>query len=345
MSNLISRTILGWVVLYLFIGSVFAKDAPTYSVTRVAPFGPYSYIFANGINDSGHFYGSANNDQGGVWIFWTSEDGAVELQPPSGTILNISDINNSDELAVNSTTGPWVWSPSSGWRALQIDQLAATTKVLSRNDRGQAVGVAFDGDGGLYDTSRRAVKWSVDGQITEVRPFNELVPAMISEHGDVAGTGFRPGTFGMDRVPVLAAHGNGYQTLGELADSPRGFATYAVGLSENGVVAVNSPNIIGDIVACYWNARRGVQPITQRASSAMGISRRGTVFGRVTYENYSFVWNRQWGMLNIAERLAPGSEPLVAFTASGISGSGIIAGSEFLGTTSNAVILVPDRAD
>jgi hypothetical protein len=330
---------------FFFMGSASAKEAPNYSVTRVVPFAPYTSIAALGVNDSGHFYGGASNLSGGVWIFWTPEDGVVELQPPSGTIVNVSDINNVDELAVNSTVGPWIWSPSSGWRSLSGAKGAVTTQVLSRNDRGQTVGVAFDGDGGLFDTSRRAVKWSIGGEVTEVRPFNELVPAMINEHGDVAGTAFRPGTFGMDRVPVLADHGSGYQALSELPDGPRGFASGAVGLSENGLVAINSPNFLGDVVACYWNARKGTQAITELPSTAMGVSRRGTVLGRMTYAYYSFSWNRQWGMINIAAHLEPGSQPLVGFTAYGISGSGIIAGSEFLGTTNTAVILVPDKAD
>jgi hypothetical protein len=326
-----------------------AKVAPTYSVTEIVPPNPYTMLSPHAVNDLGHVEGIASNDGQFDYVYWSSDAGTIVLRPPQGVVINVADINNLDQLAVNTSTGPFIWSPSAGWTQLAQDPGMATTYTTSINDRTELVGYAFNGDGGDYDTSRRAVKWGSDGVIREIRRNSVMVPADINFHQDFVSTLYTINARGLQRVAVLATHVGDYTRLGELAGNGGGVDSVAVGVAENDIVALNSPQspIIGD-VACFWTAKRGVTSLGLGHSAAIGISRRGTIVGNVpagsNHDYYSFAWNLRWGAINLADHLAVGSPSFDVISSNGISGGGIIAavGYDSAGN-GTGILLIPNQ--
>jgi hypothetical protein len=325
------------------------KSAPTYSVSEIVPPNPYTMLSPHAVNDLGHIEGIASNDKQFDYVYWSSGTGMVVLKPPQAVVSNIAGINNLDQLAVNTSAGPFIWSPSGGWNPIAQDPGMVTTYATSINDRAELVGYAFSGDGGESDTTRRAVRWGSDGVIREIRPNSMMVPADINYHQDFVSTLYTTNSRGIQRVAVLATHLGEYTKLGELAGNGAGIDSVAVGVAENDLVALNSPQspIIGD-VACFWSAKRGVTSLGLGHSEALGISRRGTIVGNVpagnNHDYYAFAWNLRWGAINLADHLAEGSPNFDIISSNGISGGGTIAavGYDSAGN-GTGILLIPNQ--
>jgi hypothetical protein len=327
------------VFLMVESASLFAQKTPTYEVIVATLTAPYTRMEAHGVNDLRHFHGGAQSSSGTTFFFWTPDGGVVPLKAPHGEFIEIADINNLDQLAVNTTTGPYIWSPAEGWRSLVRDTQRNTTRITSLNDKGQMVGYSFDGDGGLKDVTRHAVSWSRGGSLRVVKSSTQAVPAQINEHQDVVATAYKTNGAVTEYEAVLSTHVGSYLKLGDHPDNGRGRFSVAVGVAENDVVALNSLDDNGTMVACVWTAGRGVRPLELGESSAVGISRRGTIVGNTT--SYVFAWNAGWGSIDVSQHLADNSPAIQNLHAFGVSGRGSIAGSAIIDGVVSAVVLVP----
>jgi hypothetical protein len=323
--------------------------APTYDVLVVPPPAPYTALGVRAINDAGHFAGSASDGQQVDFVYWSPATDVIVLTPPTGAILGIGAMDDLGNVAVNTTAGPWLWSPGLGWRAVARYPGLASSFITSLNDRGQMVGFGFDGEGDRLDDSRRTLAWSEDGQVRIVRAETVSVAAAINEHQDVLATAFdiRFGT--RQYEALLAPHHGTPIRLGDLDGPDNGIQSIGVGLSEDGLAAVNStdPDSFQG-VACYWSALDGLTALPLGPSRALGMSRHGTMVGVVpeTVERpfYSFAWNRRWGAIDLSGHLAPESPGFDVLFAAGISGNGTIGASGFQGGTQSAVVLAPKGA-
>jgi hypothetical protein len=328
---------------------VSPDGAPTYDVLVIQPPAPYTAIGVRAVSDAGHFAGSASDGERIDFVYWSPESGVVALSPPSGAILGIGAMDDLGNVAVNTTSGPYLWSVARGWRTVARYPGLASSFITSLNDRGQMVGFGFDGDGERLDDSRRTLAWSVDGQVRLVHAATVAVAAAINEHQDVLATTFdiRFGT--LQYEAILAPHHGESIPLGDLDGPDNGIQSIGVGLSENGYAAVNSTDPDGfQGVACYWTKAGGLVPLALGTSRALGMSRRGTMVGVVpeTVDRpfYSFAWNPAWGAIDLSQRLAPGSPAFDVLFAAGISGNGTIGASGFQGGTQSAVVLTPKGA-
>jgi hypothetical protein len=327
--------------------SAFAGGVPTYNVIVVSPPAPYSAIEARKVNDVGHFVGLAGNATSGTYVFWSPENGVVPLRPPAGEIVSAAGINASDQVPIATTIGPYLWSPKGGWVPIKNLASAAHTQPTAINNRGQIIGFAFDGDGQDGDRTRRGVKWRANGEILEIRPNTEMIPRTINEHQEILSTVFRgEDGFLISYQAELIKHLGDSVKLGDLPDNGNKPRSLAVGLSENGFAAVNSPESdLNDFVACYWNENRGMRSLGLGPSTAVGMSRRGTIAGVAQQGSagpYSFAWNLQWdGAIDVSEHFTPGSPRFDLLQAYGISGNGTIAAAGFIQSIRNAVVLMP----
>jgi hypothetical protein len=327
--------------------SVLAGGVPTYEVIVIPPPAPYNAIEARKTNDLGHFVGIAGNADGGTYVYWSPESGVVPLSSPSGQIVAAAGINSSDQVPFATTVGPYVWSPTAGWVPMKSLVGAAHTQPTAINDRGQMVGFAFDGDGQDGDRTRRAVKWRDTGEVLEIRSNTEMIPNAINEHQEILSTVYRVQHGRLTYQAQLTKHLGDSVKLGDLPNNGIGKRSLAVGLSENGFAAANSPDTdLNNFVACFWNENKGMTSLGLGQSTAVGISRRGTIAGFVeqtpVQPPYSFAWNLQWGgAIDVSQHFAPGSPKFDLLQAYGISGNGIIAAAGFTLSTRNAVVLKP----
>jgi hypothetical protein len=165
---------------------------------------------AHGVNDLRHFHGGAGSSSGTTFIFWMPEAGIIPLKSPLGEIVKIAAINNLDQLGVNTTAGPYIWSPAGGWRALAADADRKTTWITSINDKGQVVGYSFDNDGGLNDLTRHAISWSKDGTLRVIKPNTPIVPAQVNERQNVVATAYKKVGSVVEYEAVLSTHVGNY---------------------------------------------------------------------------------------------------------------------------------------
>jgi hypothetical protein len=327
-----------------------AVAAPTYHVVVVQPPAPYTAIGVRAVNDAGHFAGSVSDGQKVDFVYWSPETGAMVLSSPAGTILGIGAMDDLENVAINTTAGPYLWSPAGGWRAIERYPGLVSSLITSLNDRGQMVGFGFDGNGERTDDTRRTLAWSSDGHVRLVKAQTISVAAAINEHEDVLSTAFEFRAGALQYEAVLVPHHGKAVPLGDLDGPENGIQSTGVGISENGFAAVNStdPDLFQG-VACYWSAADGLRSLGLGPSSALGMSRRGTMVGTVTetvdHPFYSFAWNQRWGTINLVEHLAAGSPAFDVLYATGISGNGTIGASGFQGSTQSAVVLIPGKME
>jgi hypothetical protein len=324
-----------------------AAAPPVYDVLVVAPPPPYTAIGARVVNDAGHFAGTAAQGEDIVFIHWSPEAGVVALAPPAGRIIGIGAMDDFDNVALNTTAGPYLWSPAGGWRAVQRYPDLASAFVLSLNDRGQMVGFGFAGTGDRLDQTRRTLFWDADGQVRLRKPELVSIATAINEHRAVLATAFDYRRGFVAYEAFLAPQPAEFIGLGDLDGPDNGFRSTAVGLSEDGIAAINSedPGFAFMDVACHWSAADGLRSLGLGPSTALGMSRRATMVGIVpeTVHRgfYSFAWNPLWGTIDIADHLAPGAPGFDLLFATGISGNGTIAACGFAGGVQSAVVLAP----
>jgi probable HAF family extracellular repeat protein len=309
---------------------------------------------ATAVNDQGSIVGGTSMRVGNEFrfeAFFRDKQGIVvpvgDL-PGGGVHTALTSLNNHD-WAVGSSDGGTqgrtyyhavVWNEHDG--LIDLGTAGFSSSADEINDHNQVVGYV-DSNG-----PRRAFVWEPEsGRRTLPVPAGAGTSQAsgINNKGTIVGHTYTVGESGQHAT--LWTRDRQYRDLGELPGGFEEAAAFAVNEKDHVAGYSITEN---DHRAFYWSDETGMidigtLPGTQ-GSVAHGINKDDWVVGFAsnpgpTSAMRGFLWTADWGMLNLDDLLAPGSDDWKVYGANWVGDQGDILGVGQLGDEYHMILLSP----
>ncbi len=328
----------------LFMSVTAAQAAaPQYTMQLIEPTAPYELTFATKINANGdalvNFFD--NDDRLESWGMLTADGHFWEIVPPAGIEMQTSALNDLQQVVGIANDGAFIWSPTTGWQAIDPAAGYFSVRPSGINNRGVVVGTVSQGE--RYGPNR-AFYWTAEGGMQVMKPHLSGSAAAINNKNQIVGTiSFgNPYSSGYNAV-VLRPHHEPIR-LGDLRDIPGRPGSHGYDLNEIGTVLLSAASERSTGEIAIWTARDGLRGIgLQGQPYAINNHNEVVCSDRSAGGNKGVYWSEEVGAVLLQDSLVPGSPVFDTIEGYDINDSGAIAGLALrvAGAVRVGVILTP----